>query len=74
MESVASEVKPCPFCGNSNAYLYRDTYMAFHQEWAWVCGNCGAVGPRACDTNHAIAMWNGRKEPPLDSDYACTGA
>lgn len=26
------------------------------------CGNCGAAGPIGCNSNEAVALWNGKKK------------
>ncbi len=58
------EIKICPFCA------YNRTRIQFwqvvsndnHVEYALVCENCGAVGPRDLSQSRAIEAWNMRRE------------
>ena len=48
-----SELKPCPFCGNTN--LHHTETSIFHAVW---CKDCGAMVD--IDDGDAIKLWNTR--------------
>jgi len=47
------ELKPCPFCGNTN--LHHTETSIFHAVW---CKDCGAMVD--IDDGDAIKLWNTR--------------
>lgn len=58
-----SELKPCPFCGNTIILLYcRDPYDGHHGDfamWHAKCGVCTATVTRNIKSE-AILAWNRR--------------
>ena len=62
-----TDIKPCPFCGETSCFVFA----ALHRKWGNVeCGRCGATGPQV-HTNYepstvwqddATSAWNQRKE------------
>lgn len=53
-----SELKPCPFCGKTDARIKHSS------RWGWfVSCQCAAVGPSSKDRKSAILSWNTRPEP-----------
>ena len=55
---TATELKPCPFCGESNARVKHSG------RWGWfVSCQCAAVGPSAESREAAVEAWNTRLEP-----------
>ena len=58
------ELKPCPFCGNTN--LHHTETSIFHAVW---CKDCGAMVD--IDDGDAIKLWNTRPlEDALQSRIA----
>lgn len=50
------KIKPCPFCGGTNAYY-------IYAPDCWVrCPDCGANGPERSSIEQAIEAWNWRAE------------
>jgi Lar family restriction alleviation protein len=48
-------LKPCPFCGNDQVDVARDTYCEPIQTCMYVvCPSCGAQGPIAC--RHTLSV------------------
>ena len=68
------ELKPCPFCGESNSYTFE---MPQTTKWGVVMCSCGACGPdvrtdydfseNATWHKAAILNWNARIEPEKPS-------
>lgn len=46
----------CPFCGEPEA----DVDEISPGEFACVCNDCGAIGPKASWAEGAVILWNGR--------------
>jgi Lar family restriction alleviation protein len=79
-------LKPCPFCGKSEAVLAEGAFVAegeegddlFVQKWV-ECQNCGALGPPTDRREEAAKSWNERKngKPELirvvNHDHDLTG-
>ena len=55
-----SEIKPCPFCGNSEDLVIRGRVLSYIYCW-----NCGAESGLADSKDEAIEAWNQR---PYDFD------
>lgn len=55
-----SEIKPCPFCGNSEDLVIRGRVLSYIYCW-----NCGAESGLADSKDEAIEAWNQR---PYDYD------
>jgi Lar family restriction alleviation protein len=45
------ELKPCPFCGGTDAFVERADYSSCYV----ICNDCSARGPVSCDENEADA-------------------
>ena len=63
-----SDLKPCPFCGQSDAniiLLKNGGFTAFQH----VCNYCGSRGPESDTQEKAESSWNRRANPaPADSE------
>lgn len=61
-EKKATELKPCPFCGNKidNLHVMKNTYG----DWVVWCNNhwCSVNGPAKDTKAEAIAAWNERSD------------
>ena len=53
-----TELKPCPFCGNSKTVYCENDESGFVIEV--VCAMCGARGPQFNRRGGAIEAWNKR--------------
>lgn len=52
-----SELKPCPFCGETKSFGLGK----YNERWRVVCNNCDAEGPNYNETKQqAIDAWNKR--------------
>ena len=51
---MASELKPCPFCGGNNIAALGDNN--YHE-----CRDCGAYGPCGDEQDQGRSAWNTRK-------------
>lgn len=56
------ELKPCPFCGSTNA-IERETVT---YQWVCLCDNCGASTAVYDEKDEAIEAWNRRVENEVD--------
>ena len=65
---MATDIKPCPFCGNTRA-VPRTRHIG--TPWTrYECISCGALGPEREDRGDAAAnAWNNR--PAEDAQAAC---
>lgn len=56
------EVKPCPFCGCEEVYLFVDRFYTNHVMYFCTCGNsdCGCRAPSFEDEEEALKVWNER--------------
>jgi len=55
---LASEIKPCPFCGSDEIEIEQT-----HPEAIWFrCSNCGAETSAADHVDKALSIWNQRYE------------
>lgn len=52
------ELKPCPFCGATDAEPWTDDY----DHDVVFCRHCGATGPQGTTQERAIKHWNKRTE------------
>ena len=57
---MSEEIKPCPFCGNSEDLVIRGRVLSYIYCW-----NCGAESGLADSKDEAIEAWNQR---PYDFD------
>lgn len=61
---MSEELKPCPFCGDDEAYFEGEYPAPDTSEWGAVhCADCCAIGPYAPTQAEAIADWNRRAQP-----------
>lgn len=64
---MATEWKPCPFCGHNNPRLYS-RFPDLNTDWVVRCRFCYAAVPN-CDTpEQAAAAWNMRACPDIDEN------
>ena len=57
---MASDVKPCPFCGQSVSVVDADPPQGT-SAYVWVCClKCLGRGPVRADKHQAISAWNER--------------
>jgi len=78
---MKEELKPCPFCGSSNApkYMSEDEFremMGITEDvgerrgiiiCSWLKGGCGAIGSGAPKSKaSAITVWNIRMDSGID--------
>lgn len=58
-------MKVCPFCGSEDlrieSWLVYPDAPSKHEEYAVVCGNCGAFGPNDLGKSGAEESWNLRR-------------
>lgn len=59
--SGIEEIKPCPFCGNSDPY-WDSVLIDGTEEHFLMCSNCGCQGPYNREHFEAAMLWNGRVE------------
>jgi len=55
-----SELKPCPFCGESDAHIVTRPDEEYSPNWVTACGICFAIGPLEAAEAEAKASWNMR--------------
>lgn len=55
---MKEEIKPCPFCGATDAEVWTDDYGSE----VVCCRQCGATGPQCVTQARAIKHWNKRRE------------
>jgi hypothetical protein len=67
MMNIASDRKPCPFCGSIlvTAYCIDDGwgnchYVSNNEEWSVCCDSCSTEGPWGKTEERAIELWNER--------------
>lgn len=53
-------LKPCPFCGESEIKEYDYTEADVNPEVMHQCETCGATGPGGSDAESARFQWNNR--------------
>lgn len=53
------ELKPCPFCGDTLAWIATDACITGTQHYGY-CPSCGCVGPWQKTKAGAVRMWNTR--------------
>lgn len=57
-------LKPCPFCGNSNIYLLKEVAKGYDDQYKVVCNanwnGCGASSGYYDSTHEAVDAWNRR--------------
>ncbi len=61
--TMASELKPCPFCGGEAAHYHRPDTTGWSNT-DWVCctaDDCGVCTPMEETRMAAVAVWNRRK-------------
>ena len=57
-----NELKPCPFCGDTQN-LHIDAYRDSGEWWHYVeCTECIMTGPVGKTKQQAVDAWNDRKE------------
>lgn len=54
------EIKPCPFCGSTDAEVVSSTFMAC--KHAVFCRSCKAHGPFVKSERYAVPAWNKRAD------------
>lgn len=60
---MATELKPCPFCGDRAMLLSNNETFGFPKRFFVACAECGIETPRIFITpQQAIAAWNRREE------------
>ncbi len=59
---MSNKLKPCPFCGSNNIYLYKACGVCDDDAWL-ECLECGVKTKAFRDTDEAIDAWNNRVEP-----------
>ena len=62
---MASELKPCPFCGAKETDKDQPVNVGWVIEddaWMVVCDRCGAAGAEHDGRAEAIEAWNRRAE------------
>ena len=58
-ELKGAEIKPCPFCGESDIHLVKDNEI----HWC-CCTTCGVEGPARSSRATAVQCWQKRKQEP----------
>lgn len=53
------ELKPCPFCGQTDLVTWHDPKTTLHPWFRIECDNCGCHGPGTDQGTHR-AQWNRR--------------
>ena len=61
MNHDMNDLKPCPFCGESRAFV-EDIETAQGLKWYVFCYACGATGGYKVTPAKAIEAWNSRAE------------
>lgn len=56
---VKIKLKPCPFCGDCDAY--PDDSNEYNPFYFVVCDNCAAAGPASVSEDESIYAWNRRR-------------
>ena len=54
-----NELKPCPFCGNSNQNVFSIINRKY-KKYSIHCWRCGTDGPPRATESEAVAVWNKR--------------
>lgn len=54
-----SDLKPCPFCGESKPLIVHLEGTILHPAYQVECGNCGARSPWSDKGDH-VDKWNQR--------------
>lgn len=63
-EAEGEQLKPCPYCGGSDARPTKDSYAyVLPNAWIVLCA-CGTCGPNVATRALAITAWNTRATPP----------
>lgn len=80
---MSEELKPCPFCGKTQAkdgkfgvgvaatqgMNERGEYVEEGRQWSVICSGCGSSCSLYCDTEaEAIAAWNRRAAPTTEGE------
>ncbi len=57
---MTDEIKPCPFCGDSD--IQFDKHIGRYQEtiWSMCCYQCGATFPNRYKKELLVEAWNRR--------------
>lgn len=63
-----TKLKPCPFCGGNDHYLYPED--CDRAVW-WVCRGCGIEGPIGTTRLEATKRWNKRDGQSLNDQLWC---
>ncbi len=60
---MSEELKPCPFCGSEDAYLYREVGDWNFGLWTVKCCSCEAlVDSVSVNEDDAVEKWNTRQD------------
>ena len=59
-ESAVGELKPCPFCGSTDAEVVSSTLIAGRHDV--FCNSCKAHGPVVKSKRYAVPAWNKRAD------------
>jgi Lar family restriction alleviation protein len=65
-KEVKEQMKPCPFCGNTNKDEFA-IHSHIHNHYRDLviynaCCSCGATGPDMDTKEEAVERWNKRRE------------
>jgi Lar family restriction alleviation protein len=64
-----TELKPCPFCGETERIAIDTIADEVEDSFAVICGGCAAATKLTCRSREeAIAAWNRRAAPEAPSD------
>lgn len=64
---MSDKIKPCPFCGSNNIYIYKACGVGCDDAWI-ECLECGTKTKAFRDVDEAIEEWNRRVEPTFTPD------
>ena len=64
---MSDSLKPCPFCGSNNIYLYKACGVCCDDAWL-ECLECGTKTKAFRDVDEAIDAWNWRIGPTFTLD------